>query len=137
MPSETYDTPESVPLPCPCCSSPAETGQIPFDEDDPNAGGYFVRCTSDDCLIGMGLRFACGDDPRPELIRAWNRRAAPVSEGEAAILEAARERARRKQAFLDAPGNTLEEDVAYEAYADATDALVAAADALSCLEPTP
>lgn len=61
--------------PCPCCRSAAELGQLPFEEDSPDAGGYFIRCTNEACLIGMGLRFACGDDPRPELIAAWNRRA--------------------------------------------------------------
>lgn len=81
-------------LPCPLCGATAEHGQMPFEDESPDAGGYFIRCTADDCLVGMGLRFACGDDPRPELIAAWNRRACSslvAGNQQAALLEGAQE----------------------------------------------
>lgn len=90
---EERDTPESALLPCPCCGGPAEIGQLPFEEESPDAGGYFVRCMNEGCLIGMGLRFACGDDPRPELIAAWNRRADADALARLAGAEAEAERA--------------------------------------------
>ena len=59
--------------PCPFCGSPAEFGVV----DDPTSqdhGGHFVQCIKPLCHGCMGLRFACGDDPKPILAAAWNTR---------------------------------------------------------------
>lgn len=59
--------------PCPFCGGAAEMDCVRSEAgDDPNEGGYFVACLACDC--STGLRFACGEDPRPLLIETWNRR---------------------------------------------------------------
>ncbi len=67
--------------PCPFCGYDAKIGQVPIFDGHPDAGGFFVQCMSENCHGCMGLLFACGEDPRPELIAAWNRRAGEVSDG--------------------------------------------------------
>lgn len=62
-----------TPLPCPFCSGAASIQTIEHVDGDPNSGGQFVEC--DDCGACSAVRFACGDDPVPLLIEAWNRRA--------------------------------------------------------------
>lgn len=60
-------------LPCPFCGN--DEG-IDVANTDPESltGGYFIACPK--CDASTGLRFACGDDPRPLLVEQWNRRAA-------------------------------------------------------------
>ena len=59
--------------PCPFCGGLAEMDVVRSEAgDDPNEGGYFVACIACDCRTG--LRFACGEDPRPLLVEQWNRR---------------------------------------------------------------
>lgn len=66
--------------PCPFCGSPAELGVVTEGgEANPDFGGHYAQCTNERCHGCMGLRFACGDDPRPELVAAWNIRAAEQS----------------------------------------------------------
>ena len=65
-------------LPCPFCGSEASLGIVTEGgEANPDFGGHFVQCNNERCHGCMGLRFACGDDPRPALIDAWNQRATP------------------------------------------------------------
>lgn len=67
--------------PCPHCAAPARFGIVEDGGDaNPDFGGHFVQCTNDQCFACMGLRFACGDDPRPDLAAAWNTRAATARE---------------------------------------------------------
>lgn len=61
--------------PCPCCGGPAGIQQIDPREESENAGGYFIACGNTLCGITTSLRFACGDDPKPLLAEAWNKRA--------------------------------------------------------------
>jgi hypothetical protein len=61
-------------LPCPFCGSEAEFGVVNTTPTDPDFGGHFIQCTAPDCHGCMGLRFPCGDDPRPALAEAWNSR---------------------------------------------------------------
>jgi hypothetical protein len=63
-------------LPCPCCDGVARFDRVPDDEDDQNSGGEYVECGS--CGLTTSLRFACGDEVRPLLAEAWNRRVAPA-----------------------------------------------------------
>lgn len=63
---------EDKPLPCPLCNHEARLDQI---KDGDDAGGYFIECTYGACGISTPLRFACGDDPKPLLLSAWNTRA--------------------------------------------------------------
>ncbi len=66
--------------PCPFCGSPAELGVVTEGgEANPDFGGHYAQCTNERCHGCMGLRFACGDDPRPELVVAWNTRAGEQS----------------------------------------------------------
>lgn len=69
-----YDYPSADLRPCPFCGSPADFGVIE-GEDHPDVGGHFVACTK--CDASVGLRYAHGDDPKPLLAEAWNRRAKP------------------------------------------------------------
>jgi hypothetical protein len=50
---------------CPFCKGAAEFDQAP-------CGGYFVECQR--CGASTGLRYACGDDPKPLLMEQWNTR---------------------------------------------------------------
>lgn len=61
---------------CPCCGSRAVFGQVTDPDDTANFGGHFVTCTG--CVLTTDLRFASGDDPRPLLAEAWNRRVANI-----------------------------------------------------------
>lgn len=58
-------------LPCPFCGCDAVFDEVD-DEDSPDFGGHFVRCTR--CLGSLGLQFANKEDPRPHLAEKWNRR---------------------------------------------------------------
>ncbi len=75
--------------PCPFCGDEARVGQVPIFGGHPDAGGFYVQCDNERCHGCMGLRFACGDDPRPELIAAWNRRDDKLARIGAATLAAA------------------------------------------------
>ncbi len=77
-------------LPCPCCDGVARFDRVPDDEDDQNSGGEYVECGS--CGLTTSLRFACGDEVRPLLAEAWNRRATahPPQPVDAEIVEAVR-----------------------------------------------
>lgn len=62
-------------LPCPFCGSSAGFGVVTNGgEANPDFGGHFVQCGNELCHACMGLRFACGDDPKPALRDAWNAR---------------------------------------------------------------
>lgn len=64
-------------LPCPFCGGGARLGVVDQGgEANPDFGGHFVQCENDKCHACMGLRLACGDDARPELVAAWNTRPA-------------------------------------------------------------
>jgi hypothetical protein len=70
-------------LPCPFCGSEALLGIVTEGgEANPDFGGHFVQCNNERCHGCMGLRFACGDDPRPALVDAWNKRATPEPAGD-------------------------------------------------------
>lgn len=60
-----------VMAPCPFCGGAAVAGEID-EPDHPDFGGHFIECA--ECGAATGLRFACGDDPRPLLAEQWNRR---------------------------------------------------------------
>lgn len=63
-------------LPCPFCGAMAEHDVVTQGgEANPDFGGHFIQCTNTRCHGCMGLRFACGDDPKPALFAAWNTRA--------------------------------------------------------------
>jgi hypothetical protein len=74
---------------CPFCGSHGEFGVV-NDPDSQDHGGHFVQCTNPRCHGCIGLRFACGDDPRPHLADAWNNRAPDprIAELEAQLAEA-------------------------------------------------
>lgn len=73
------ETPHTPLENCPFCGSPAEFGIVTEGgEANPDYGGHFVQCTNERCHGCMGLRFACGDDPKPELLEAWNKRSTPL-----------------------------------------------------------
>jgi len=57
-------------LPCPFCGSAKVTAK---NEHTDLSGGYYIECAA--CLACTGLRYACGEDPRPRLAELWNRRA--------------------------------------------------------------
>lgn len=57
-------------LPCPFCGSAKVTAK---NEHTDLSGGYYIECSA--CLACTGLRYACGEDPRPLLAELWNRRA--------------------------------------------------------------
>lgn len=52
------------------------------------SGGYFIACPA--CGGSTGLRYACGDDPRPLLIEQWNRRTARSGQAASGYQENAR-----------------------------------------------
>jgi Lar family restriction alleviation protein len=56
-------------LPCPFCGSAKVTAK---NEHTDLSGGYYIECSA--CLACTGLRYACGEDPRPLLAELWNRR---------------------------------------------------------------
>ena len=65
--------------PCPFCGGKAEYGIVEQGgESNPDFGGHFIQCANEGCGGCMGLRFACGDDPKPGLTAAWNRRAGAI-----------------------------------------------------------
>ena len=67
--------------PCPFCGGAAEMGCVRSESgEEPNEGGYFIACLA--CDASTGLRFACGDDPKPLLIEQWNRRTALAQQAE-------------------------------------------------------
>lgn len=74
-------------LPCPFCGGEGVFGNIE-DENSPDNGGHFIQCTEGICAASTKLVFACGDDPKPLLAEAWNRRVAPHTA--AAVAEAVR-----------------------------------------------
>lgn len=59
-------------LPCPFCGGGAMF-HVVDDEGSQDHGGHFIACRG--CNASTGLRFACGDDPKPMLVEEWNRRA--------------------------------------------------------------
>lgn len=61
--------------PCPFCGSDAEFDAVASVDGEPNAGGMFVQCLG--CQVCSRLIFPCGDDPKPLLLDAWNRRVGP------------------------------------------------------------
>lgn len=63
-------TPTPDLLPCPFCGSDKVATK---NEHTDLSGGYYIECSA--CLASTGLRFACGEDPRPMLVEQWNRRA--------------------------------------------------------------
>lgn len=71
-------------LPCPFCGN--STNIAMANEKHDHSGGYFIACP--ECDASTGLRYACGDDPRPLLIEQWNRRA---SQPTAEVVEALQE----------------------------------------------
>lgn len=70
-PAEARDDSDRL-KPCPFCGGEAEIDQA---ED----GGYFVQCLTSVCRASSQMRYAHGDDPRPLLLEAWNRRPARES----------------------------------------------------------
>ena len=69
--------------PCPFCGGAAEMGCVRSESgEEPNEGGYFIACLA--CDASTGLRFACGDDPKPLLIEQWNRRTALAQQADPA-----------------------------------------------------
>lgn len=63
-------------LPCAHCGS--SRAAISNQDPDHLSGGYYIECQ--DCGASTGLRFACGEDPKPLLVEQWNRRALPAPE---------------------------------------------------------
>lgn len=62
-------------LPCPFCGT-ADGIKIENVAAD-LGGGYYIACPK--CQASTGLRFACGEDPKPLLVEQWNRRATPTA----------------------------------------------------------
>lgn len=58
-------------LPCPFCGGEADFGEV-TNPDDGSFGGHYIACKK--CWAMSRLQFACGDDPKPLLIEAWNSR---------------------------------------------------------------
>lgn len=71
--------------PCPFCGN--ENVAIANECHD-LSGGYFIACPA--CGGSTGLRYACGDDPRPLLIEQWNRRTARSGQAASGYQENAR-----------------------------------------------
>lgn len=67
-------------LPCPFCGNSKNLAIL--NERPDHSGGYFIACHA--CEASTGLRFACGDDPKPLLTEQWNRRAA-LTQGAGAV----------------------------------------------------
>jgi len=65
---------ETTLKPCPFCGNDDPQFGYIEDEGSPDNGGHFIQCTKIECGASIGLRFACGDDPRPLLAEQWNRR---------------------------------------------------------------
>lgn len=63
--------------PCPFCASIAYFFTV-NDEESGDFGGQGVVCTN--CGASIGLKFACGEDPKPELAESWNQRATAQGE---------------------------------------------------------
>ena len=70
----TTDAAATSLLPCPFCGN-AKSIAVANEKHD-LSGGYFIACPS--CYASTGLRYACGEDPRPLLVEQWNRRAQPA-----------------------------------------------------------
>jgi hypothetical protein len=66
---------EGVLLPCPCCGSDANFHQVEVKENA-DYGGQYIECEC--CGLSTNMRFAWGDDPKPLLAEAWNRRSTPA-----------------------------------------------------------
>ena len=82
--------------PCAHCGSRATFGVVTEGgENNPDFGGHFVQCTNEKCHACMGLRFACGDDPRPALRDAWNTGPTEARTGGDALLRRIKERIER------------------------------------------
>jgi hypothetical protein len=81
--------------PCPFCGTTASHGVVTEGgEANPDFGGHFIQCDNPNCHGCMGLRFACGDDPKPHLAAAWNTRAPTEALTERASMAAEIERLR-------------------------------------------
>ena len=113
----TPDTTLPVPLPCPFCGN--DKNITVQNERHDHSGGYFISCP--ECMASTGLRFACGDDPRPLLLEQWNARAcmAPLQE-RADALEAALKELNAAVDWLPNAGRNA--GSAYEAALDRIDA---------------
>lgn len=59
-------------MPCPFCGNAKNLAMV--NEKHDHSGGYFIACP--ECGASTIMRYAMGDDPKPLLIEAWNRRAA-------------------------------------------------------------
>ena len=81
-------------LPCPFCGCKAVFDEV-TDEDSPDFGGHFVRCTR--CLGSVGLQFANKEDPRPGLTEKWNRRAALSNTTNPSVLRELADRCEREE----------------------------------------
>lgn len=77
-------TTELKPLPCPFCG--CKNIGIANERHD-HSGGYYIGCP--ECDASTGLRYACGEDPTPILVEAWNRRSAAHGESKAGEWNAA------------------------------------------------
>lgn len=90
--------------PCPFCGTTASHGVVTEGgEANPDFGGHFIQCDNPNCHGCMGLRFACGDDPKPHLAAAWNTRAPTEALTERASMAAEIERLRADVARLREP----------------------------------
>lgn len=87
--------------PCPFCGN--ENVAIANECHD-LSGGYFVACPA--CGGSTGLRYACGDDPRPLLIEQWNRRTARSGQAASGSSQGARSDEAVKR-FGSKPWSTL------------------------------
>jgi len=85
--------------PCPFCGTTASHGVVTEGgEANPDFGGHFIQCDNPNCHGCMGLRFACGEDPKPHLAAAWNTRAPTEALTERASMAAEIERLKAERA---------------------------------------
>jgi hypothetical protein len=45
-----------------------------MEAEEAGDAAYVVQCLEPRCTASSAVRYACGDDPKPLLIEAWNRR---------------------------------------------------------------
>jgi len=84
--------------PCPFCGGDDPVFGYVDDPDSPDHGGHFIQCPHQLCGASTGLRYACGDDPRPLLAETWNRRTTPPHPARS-VDEVERENVRLREAL--------------------------------------
>lgn len=92
-------------LPCPFCGNAKNLAMV--NEKHDHSGGYFIACP--ECGASTIMRYAMGDDPKPLLIEAWNRRAAAQAAQPEAVAWLYKTHAGDAQVFTNEPPPRLKE----------------------------